>query len=92
MEPGPNTGVRYERDGKALIQYYTPSKYRKGLRCYFGLMRSLPEDANASTTYCQCARGFVQVHWEDILGRPVQVELGATALTGSKECKFTIHL
>jgi len=92
LEPRQDTGVRYERNGDALIQYYTPRKYRKGLRCYCGLMRSLPEDANASPTYCQCARAFVQVHWEVVLGRPVNVELGATALTGSRECKFTIHL
>ncbi len=92
LEPRPNTGVRYERDGKALFQYYTPGRYRKGLRCYCGLMRSLPEHANASSNYCQCARGFVQAHWEAVLGRPVNVELGATALTGSSECKFAIHL
>ena len=92
LAPRPDTGVRYERDGDTLIQYYTPRKYRKGLRCYCVLMRSLPEDSNASPTYCQCARAFVQVHWEVVLGRPVQAELGATALTGSRECKFTIHL
>jgi hypothetical protein len=92
LEPKPGTGARYERDGDTLIHYYTPRKYRKGLRCYCGLMRSLPEDINASPTYCQCSRSFVQVHWEVILGRPVKVELGATALTGSRECKFIIHL
>jgi hypothetical protein len=92
LEPRPGTGARYERDGDILIQYYTPHKYRKGLRCYCGLMRGLPESINASPTYCECSRAFVQVHWEVILGRPVKVEPGATALTGSRECKFTIHL
>jgi predicted transcriptional regulator YdeE len=91
MEP-PGNGVRYERDGETLIQYYTPGKYRRGLRCYCPLINALPDGVNASPTYCQCARAFTEQHWEYILGRPVKVELGETALTGSDECKFIIHL
>jgi hypothetical protein len=88
----PGNGVRNERDGNTLIQYYTPHKYKPGLRCYCALTGALPENVNASPTYCQCSRAFVQAHWESILGRPVQVELGKTAITGSDECKFIIHL
>jgi predicted transcriptional regulator YdeE len=88
----PGNGVRYKRDGNTLIQYYTPQQYFKGLRCYCGLMRGLPEGTNASPTYCQCSRAFTEKHWEGVLGRPVKVELGETALTGAKECKFIIHL
>jgi hypothetical protein len=91
MEP-PGNGVRYERHGNTLIQYYTPSKYRKGLRCYCSLVNALPDRVNASSTYCQCARAFTEQHWEYVLGRPVKVELGETAITGSDECKFIIHL
>jgi predicted transcriptional regulator YdeE len=92
LEPRPNTGARYERDGDTLIQYYTPRKYSKGLRCYCSLVRSVPEGVNASPTYCECSRAFVQAHWEDVLGRPVKVELGETAVTGSEECQFFIRL
>ncbi len=92
MSPGPGNGVRYEREGKTLIQYYTPGKYKPGLRCYCSLVNALPANMNISTTYCQCARSFTQSHWEAALGRPVKVELGPTALTGADECKFTIHL
>ena len=88
----PVDGVRYERDGNTLIQYYTPQKYGKGIRCYCSLLGALPEGVNASPTYCQCSRAFVQAHWEAVLGHPVIVELGPTAITGSDECKFIIHL
>lgn len=93
----PGSGVRYERDGNKLFQYYTPrkygeSKYGKGIRCYCSLIGALPEGVNASPTYCQCSRAFVQAHWEGVLGRPLSVELGETAITGAEECKFIIHL
>jgi len=91
MQP-PGNGVRYERDGDTLIQYYTPRKYGKGIRCYCSLINALPDGVNASPTYCQCARAFTEQHWEYVLGRPVKVELGETAITGSDECKFIIHL
>ena len=88
----PGNGIRYERDGNTLIQYYTPGKYKQGLRCYCSLMGGLPAGATASPTYCQCSRGFVEKHWEYVLGRPVKVEFGKTAISGSDECKFIIHL
>ncbi len=85
-------GMRFERQGNRLIQFYTPHTYGSGMRCYCSLMRGLPEGENVSPTYCQCSRGFVQKYWEGILGRPVQVELGETAISGADECKFVIHL
>lgn len=88
----PGSGVRNERKGNILYQYYTPGKYRKGLRCYCSLVNMLPEGVNASPTYCQCSRAFVQSHWEAVLGRPVKVELGKTAISGAEECEFIIHL
>jgi hypothetical protein len=93
----PGNGARCERDGDILILYYTPreygkSKYGKGIRCYCSLVQALPEGVNASPTYCQCSRAFVQAHWERVLGRPLKVELGKTAITGSDECQFIIHL
>jgi hypothetical protein len=88
----PGNGVRNERKGNLLIQHYTPSKYRKDLRCYCSLVNMLPKGVNASPTYCQCSRAFVQAHWEAVLGRPVKVELGKTAIMGAEECEFIIHL
>ena len=55
-------------------------------------MRGLPEDKTVSLTYCQCSRGLVEKTWELILGRPVQVEILESAISGATECKFVIHL
>jgi hypothetical protein len=84
--------TRYERNGDILYWYYTPRKLGKGMRCVCPLFSMLPEDVNASPTYCQCSRAFVQAYWSGILGRPVKVELGETSITGAEECKFIIHL
>jgi len=92
MHTPSDVGTRFERDGNVLIQYYTPRQYGKGMRCYCYLIGGLPAGETASPTYCQCSRGFVEKHWEYILGRPLKVELGETAITGAEECKFIIHL
>jgi hypothetical protein len=88
----PIKGTRLELQGKTLIQFYTPHDYSIPRRCFCGLMLALPVEINASPTYCQCSRGFVEKYWEGALGRPVRVELKETAITGADECKFIIHL
>ena len=88
----PIKGTRLELKGKMLTQYYTPHTYSTPRRCFCGLMFSLPEGVDISPTYCQCSRGFVEKYWEGALGRPVEVEVAASAITGSEECKFIIHL
>jgi hypothetical protein len=88
----PVKGTRLELQGKILIQYYTPHVYTTPRRCFCSLMIALPEGINASPTYCQCSRGFVEKYWEAALGRPVRVEVKETAITGAEECKFIIHL
>jgi hypothetical protein len=88
----PVKGTRLELTGKTLVQYYTPHTYSTPRRCFCGLMFALPEGVNASLTYCQCSRGFVEKYWEGALGRPVRVEVKETAISGAEECKFVIHL
>jgi hypothetical protein len=88
----PVKGIRLERQGNILTQYYTPRTYSTPRRCFCSLMSSLPEGTNASLTYCQCARGFIEKYWEGALGRPVHVEVIETTLTGAQECKFFIYL
>jgi hypothetical protein len=84
--------TRFERNGGILYWYYTPHKIGKGKRCFCPLFSMLPEGVNASPTYCQCSRAFVQAYWEGILGRSINVELGETSITGADECKFIIYL
>jgi predicted hydrocarbon binding protein len=80
------------KDKNTLIQYYTPREMKSNERCFCSLMKNLPEGINASPTYCQCSRGFVEKYWETALGRPIKVDVIATALTGADECKFVIYL
>jgi hypothetical protein len=88
----PPTGTRIVREGDTLYQYYMPGSYSYPMRCYCSLMRGLPADQTTSSTYCQCSRGFAQTFWENVLNRPVTVDIGETCLTGAQECQFIIHL
>jgi hypothetical protein len=84
--------TRFERKGDILYWYYTPRKIGKGMRCVCPVFSMLPEGVNASPTYCQCSRAFVQAYWEGILGRRLRVELGKTSLAGGEDCQFIIYL
>jgi hypothetical protein len=88
----PIKGTRIELQGNTLIQFYTPHTYSTPRRCFCGLMFALPAGINASPTYCQCSRGFVEKYWESALGRKMRVEVKETAITGAEECKFIVHL
>lgn len=88
----PQAGTRLERDGNALYQIYTPADYSHPMRCYCGLLRGLPEDAQVSPIYCRCSGAFVRAFWSEVLGRPVKVDILETAVTGSTECRFKITL
>lgn len=85
-------GMRFERKGKILYQYYLPQSFSPRLRCFCSLLEGLPAGENISPTYCHCSKGFVMKMWESILGKAVKVEVIATAVTGAKECKFKIYL
>jgi hypothetical protein len=87
----PMRGTKLVRQGKVLYHYYTPHSFTRPMRCYCGLLRGLPPDEKISPTYCQCSKGFVKKYWEEILGKPVKVELLQSAVSGAQECKFEIH-
>jgi len=87
----PMTGTRLVREGKILYQFYTPRAFTRPMRCYCALLRGLPDDEKVSVTYCHCSKGFVKKFWENVLERPVRVELVQSAVSGASECKFTIH-
>lgn len=86
----PQKGTRLERNRDALILTYTPRGWSRPIRCYCGLMRGLPSDAMGSSTYCQCGVGFVKMWWEAVLGKPVDVDLLESAISGSDECRLRI--
>lgn len=43
-------------------------------------------------TYCYCGAGFYKSIWEEILQKPVQVEVLDSVLDGGEACKIAIHL
>jgi hypothetical protein len=88
----PMVGTRLVREGKTLYQFYTPRAFTRPMRCYCALLRDLPDDEEVSATYCNCSKGFVTKFWENVLERPVRVELMKSVVSGGTECKFTIHI
>ena len=88
----PMKGTRLQREGAILYQFYTPQAFTRPMRCYCGLLRELPREETVSVTYCNCSRGFVEKYWEKVLGKPVEVDILQSAISGAKECKFAIHL
>jgi predicted hydrocarbon binding protein len=86
----PMKGTRLEREGNTLYQVYVPRAFTRPMRCYCALVKDLPAGETISSTYCHCSKAFVRTMWETILGRPVQVELLESAVSGASECKFRI--
>ena len=91
-ERKPTVGTRLAREGKTLYQFYTPRAFTRPMRCYCALLRGLPDDEKVSVTYCHCSKGFVKKFWENVLERPVRVELMQSAVSGGSECKFAIYI
>jgi len=88
----PDASMAYEFHGRELIQYHYPAAAGHGFRCSCFLMAALPAGVEASPTFCQCSRAFVQQRWEKVLGRELKVDVAETAITGADHCRFIIHL
>ncbi len=88
----PQKGTRYVLEGNQLFHIYTPQSFTHPMRCYCGLIRALPKDINMSKTYCHCSEGFIKKYWETITGKPVNVTLLESAISGDSECKFAVQL
>jgi predicted ArsR family transcriptional regulator len=58
-------------------------------RCYCGAVNKTKE--KFSPTYCNCSRGWLLELFQQILEKPVKVEMQKTIIQGAKTCKFTIH-
>jgi Family of unknown function (DUF6144) len=88
----PMKGTKLVREGNILYQFYIPQAFTRPMRCYCGLFRELPKEETVSITYCNCSKGFVEKYWEEILQRPVKVDILHSAISGAKDCKFAVHL
>jgi hypothetical protein len=88
----PLKGTRLAREGNILHQFYTPQAFTRPMRCYCSLFRELPKEDTVSITYCNCSKGFVEKYWEAVLEKPAKVEILQSAISGARECKFSIHI
>ncbi|UCE18487.1 MAG: hypothetical protein JSV84_16805 [Gemmatimonadota bacterium] len=58
--------------------------------CLCPMVESKP--AGLSKTYCLCSVGYVKEMFEQMFGKPVDVQLVASVLYGGSRCKFKIAL
>lgn len=78
-----------------LAQYLQEgdAERRRQLYCHCPRVReALKLGARLSPTYCYCGAGFYKGIWEEILQRPVEVELLASVLQGDEVCQVAIQL
>ena len=74
------------------MQETDPAKKRQ-IYCHCPRIRDvLKTSETISPTYCYCGAGFYKGVWEEILQKPVQVEVLETVLAGAEVCKIAIHL
>jgi hypothetical protein len=66
---------------------------RRQLYCHCPRVRdALTMGERLSPTYCYCGAGFYKGIWEEILQRPVEVEVLESVLQGGHVCTIAIHL
>lgn len=75
---------------RGYLQEEDPEKRRR-MYCHCPRIRSILASGKAlSSLYCHCGGGFYKGVWEEILGRPVKVELSESVLDGGEVCRFVI--
>ncbi len=78
-----------------LVDYLqeTDPEKRRQIYCHCPRIRdALKSSETLSLTYCYCGAGFYKGIWEEILQKPVQVEVLETVLAGAEVCKIAIQL
>jgi predicted ArsR family transcriptional regulator len=60
-------------------------------RCYCSQVNKIPK-GKLSGVYCNCSRGWAKALFEGALGRPVEVIMEKSIISGDNECKFRITL
>lgn len=78
-----------------LVEYMneTDPERKRQLYCHCPRVRdALKSSQTIPRTYCYCGAGYYKGIWEEILEKPVQVEVLETVLQGDEVCKIGIHL
>ncbi len=99
-------GVAGERRGNTIISTKIPEsgnlvKYfeetdpaaKRQLYCHCPRMRHvLQTSGKMPQLYCYCGAGFYKGIWEEILQKPVEVEVLESVLSGGEVCRIAIRL
>jgi predicted hydrocarbon binding protein len=99
-------GLAGRRDGNKIIATKIPksgyiAEYleetdpvkKRAIYCHCPRIRdALEAGANISPTYCCCGAGYYRGIWEEILQKPVRVELLKSVLKGDDVCSIAVHL
>ena len=79
-----------------LVEYMkeTDKEKKRALYCHCPRVRDVVKMplVRLSSTYCYCGAGFYKGIWEEILQRPVTVEVLKTVIKGDDVCEIAIHL
>jgi hypothetical protein len=78
-----------------LVEYMRETDPEKRRQCYCHCPRvrdALKTSEAISATYCYCGAGFYKGVWEEILQKPVEVEVLESVLQGDGVCKVAVHL
>jgi len=87
------TKIPFEGTIEAFFAEPDPAKRRALNYCHCPRVRDvLKEGKRLPTAYCHCSAGFYKKNFEEILGRPVDVEIVQTVLSGDEVCSFAVHL
>jgi hypothetical protein len=79
----------------SLLEYLssTDPDHRRALYCHCPRLRdALALGERMPLDYCYCGAGFYQALWEEILGRPVRVEVVTSVAAGDDACRIRIDL
>jgi hypothetical protein len=87
------TKIPFEDVIEAFFAEPDPAKRRTMNYCHCPRVREILRTGKGlSKTYCHCSAGFYKKNFEEILQRPVDVEIVQTVLSGDDVCSFAIHL
>jgi hypothetical protein len=78
-----------------LVEYLEETDLEKRRRIYCHCPRvrdALRLGMTLPATYCYCGAGYYRGIWEEILQRPVEVEVVESVLDGGDACRIAIHL
>jgi len=87
------TKIPFEGTIEAFFAEKDPEKRRALNYCHCPRVRDvLKTGKKLPTAYCHCSAGFYKKNFEEIFGRPVDVEILETVLSGDELCAFAVHL